>query len=72
MKKFIIILITLFVVFGTLYSHNAQSGAATEVYVQDLKRQIAYLQAKVNNGTATAYERAQLQQLRARLAQLGR
>jgi len=73
MKKVIVLLLTIFVVFGTIYSHNAQStGAYTEVYVQDLKRQIAQLQAKVNNGTATAYDRQLLAQLRQRLAQLGR
>jgi len=72
MKKVIIGLLVLFVLFGTMYSHNVQSGAATEVYVQDIKRQIAYLQSKVNNGTATSYDKQTLRQLRARLSQLGR
>jgi len=72
MKKFILAVLVLFVLFGTMYSHNAQSGATTEVYVQDVKRQIAYYQQKVNNGTATSYDIQMLRQLRARLAQLGR
>ena len=73
MKKFILGLLLLFVLFGTMYTHNAQSsGATTEVYVQDIKQQIAYYQQKVNNGTATAYDIQMLRQLRARLSQLGR
>ena len=73
MKKFILGLLLLFVLFGTMYSHNAHSsGATTEVYVQDVKRQIAYLQQKVNNGTATSQDIATLRYLRQRLNQLGR
>ena len=73
MKKVLYALFILFALFGTMYSHNAQSsGATTEVYVQDLKSQIAYYQQKVNSGTATAYDIQMLRQLRQRLAQLGR
>jgi len=72
MKKVIIGLLVLFVLFGTMYSHNVQSGAATEVYVQDIKRQISQLQAKVNNGTATSQDIATLRYLRQRLNKLGR
>jgi len=69
MKKFILGLLLLFVLFGTMYSHNAHSsGATTEVYVQDVKRQIAYLQ----QNTATSQDIATLRYLRQRLNQLGR
>ncbi len=72
MKKVIIALLVLFVLFGTMYVRNAQSGMSTDMYVQEIQQQITYYQAKVNNGTATAYDIQMLRQLRARLAQLGR
>jgi len=71
-KKIVITLCVLFVLFGTFYSHNVQSGMSTDMYVQELQQQITYLQQKVNDGTATTQDIATLRYLRQRLAQLGR
>ncbi len=72
MKTLLITFLILFVSFGTTYSHDTHAGMPTDMYVQDVQQQIAYYQQKVNNGTATDYDRQMLAQLKSRLTQLGR